>query len=106
MRRKRIAALMAGVDQEYQQGFTWGMHSASQENNVDLCIFNCQGHADGFERNDAGERAIFALPNLKDFDGMVLLLATIPTSACSDQILRMLGEFPDMPLVTVDSQWG
>lgn len=106
MRRKRIAALMAGVDQEYQQGFTWGMYRASQENDVDLCIFNCQGHADGFERNDVGERAIFTLPNLEDFDGVVLLLATIPTEECSEQILRMLSKHPDLPLVTVDSQWG
>lgn len=106
MRRKRIAALMAGVDQEYQQGFTWGMYSASQENDVDLCIFNCQGHADGFERNDKGERAIFNLPNLEDFDGVVLLLETIPTEECSAQILQMLSRYPDMPLVTVDSQWG
>ena len=36
MRRKRIAALMAGVDQEYQQGFTWGMYKASQEKDADL----------------------------------------------------------------------
>lgn len=106
MRRKRIAALMAGVDQEYQQGFTWGMYSAAKEKDVDLCIFNCQGHADGFERDDSGERAIFSLPNLKDFDGAVLLLATIPTKVCSDEILQRLAEVPDMPLVTVDSQWG
>ena len=106
MKRKRIAALMAGVDQEYQQGFTWGMYSASQENNLDLCIFNCQGHADGVDRNDKGERAIFSLPNLKDFDGAVVLLDTIPTEACSRQIRRMLSEVPDLPLVTVDGQWG
>lgn len=106
MRRKRIAALMAGVDQEYQQGFTWGMYSASQQNDVDLCVFNCQGHADGFERNDVGERAIFSLPNMKDFDGVVLLMDTIPTRKCGAQILQMLDEVPDMPLVTVDSQWG
>nr|MBR4280661.1 GGDEF domain-containing protein [Clostridia bacterium] len=106
MSRKRIAALMAGVDQEYQQGFTWGMYNASQEKDVDLCIFNCQGHADGFERNDKGERAIFSLPNLKDFDGVVLLQDTIPTKACSEMIFRMLREYPDMPLVTVDGQWG
>ena len=106
MKRKRIAALMAGVDQEYQQGFTWGMYSASQENDVDLCIFNCQGHADGFERNDIGERAIFNLPHLQDFDGVVLLLETIPTEECARQILQMLSRVPDMPLVTVDSQWG
>lgn len=106
MRRKRIAALMAGVDQEYQQGFTWGMYSAAKENNVDLCIFNCQGHADGFDRDDSGERAIFSLPHLRDFDGVVLLLETIPTRACRKEILQRLGEVPDMPLVTVDSQWG
>ena len=66
MRRKRIAALMAGVDQEYQQGFTWGMYRAAREKDIDLCIFNCQGHADGFERDDSGERAIFSLPHLRD----------------------------------------
>lgn len=106
MRRKRIAALMAGVDQEYQQGFTWGMYSAAQEKDVDLCIFNCQGHADGFERNDSGERAIFDLPDLKDFDGVVLLLETIPTKVCREEILNKLSEVPQIPLVTVDSQWG
>ena len=106
LRRKRIAALMAGVDQEYQQGFTWGMYSASQEKNVDLCIFNCQGYADGFDRNDAGESAIFTLPDLKDFDGVVALLDTIPTEECRQQIQGMLGQYPSMPLVTVDGQWG
>lgn len=106
MSRRRIAALMAGVDQEYQQGFTWGMHNAARETDVDLCIFNCQGHADGFERNDVGERAIFSLPDMHDFDGVVLLMDTIPTRKCGAQILQMLSEVPDMPLVTVDSQWG
>ena len=106
MRRKRIAALMAGVDQEYQQGFTWGMYKASQEKDVDLCIFNCQGHADGFERDDIGERVIFSLPNLQDFDGVVLLLETIPTKVCREEILQRLSEVPQLPLVTVDCQWG
>lgn len=106
MRRKRIAALMAGVDQEYQQGFTWGMYKASQEKDVDLCIFNCQGHADGFERDDSGERVIFSLPNLQDFDGVVLLLETIPTKVCREEILQRLSEVPQLPLVTVDCQWG
>ena len=41
MRRRRIAALMAGVDREYQQAFTWGMVHACREANVDLCVFNC-----------------------------------------------------------------
>lgn len=104
MRRKRIAALMAGVDKEYQQAFTWGMVRAARSQDVDLCIFNCMGFADGFERNDRGERAIFELPDLSGFDGVVLLQATIPTEACRRQICELIAAHPDIPLVTIDEQ--
>ena len=104
MRRKRIAALMAGVDREYQQAFTWGMVSAARETDVDLCVFNCQGHADGFVRNDRGERAIFELPELSAFDGAVVLLATIPTEACRTHISALIAQYPELPLVTIDVQ--
>ncbi len=104
VRRKRIAALMAGVDREYQQAFTCGMVRAGKEKDVDLCVFNCQGQPDGSERNDRGERAIFDLPELSDFDGVVLLMATIPTAACREQLREKLSCCPNIPLVTIDSK--
>ncbi|MGN0792971.1 MAG: GGDEF domain-containing protein [Aristaeellaceae bacterium] len=105
-KRKRIAALMAGVDQEYQHALTQGMARATRAAGADLCIFNCQGRADGFVRNDRGERAIFHLPDLRTFDGAVVLLATIPTKICRDQIRTMLDQCPELPLVTIDVRHG
>ncbi len=105
-RRKRIAVLMAGVDREYQHALTNGMAEATRAAGVDLCIFNCQGQADGFARDDRSERAIFDLPDLGGFDGAVVLLATIPTKICRDQIRAMLDKQPEMPLVTIDVQYA
>lgn len=102
IRRKRIAALMAGVDREYQLALTTGMARATRAANADLCVFNCQGQPDGFVRDDRGERAIFDLARPADFDGAVVLLATIPTKICRDQIRRLLDDYPEIPVVTID----
>ena len=106
MKRKRIAVIMAGVDHEYQHALTQGMARAARTAGADLLIFNCEGQPDGFIRNDRGERAIFKLPELATFDGAVVLLATIPTKICRDQIRAMMDTCPDMPLVTVDMRHG
>ncbi len=103
MRRKRIAALMAGVDREYQRAVVRGLVYATKAQDMDLCVFNCQGHPDGVVRNDRGERAIFELPDFSDFDGMVLLMDTIPTPECKQQLLEKVRQHPDMPLVTIDN---
>jgi len=104
-RRKRIAALMAGVDREYQHALTKGMASAARAADVDLCVFNCQGQPDGFVRDDRGERAIFDLARPADIDGAVVLLATIPTKVCRDQIRKLLDDYPKIPVVTIDVRY-
>lgn len=106
MKRKRIAVIMAGVDREYQHALTQGMARAARTAGADLLIFNCEGQPDGFIRNDRGERAIFKLPELATFDGAVVLLATIPTKICRDQIRAMMDTCPNMPIVTVDMRHG
>ena len=106
IKRKRIAALMAGVDREYQHALTMGMARATRAANADLCVFNCQGQPDGFVRDDRGERAIFDLARLADFDGAVVLLATIPTKVCRDQIRRLIDDYPEGPIVTIDVRYG
>lgn len=105
-KRKRIAALMAGVDREYQHALTNGMARAARAADADLCVFNCQGQPDGFVRDDRGERAIFDLARPADFDGAVVLLATIPTKVCRDQIRKLLDDYPEIPLVTIDVRHG
>ena len=105
-KRKRIAVLIAGVDREYQHALIDGMAQAARAADTDLCVFNCQGQPDGFVRDDQGERAIFDLVRMTDVDGAVVLLATIPTKACRDQIRKLLDDYPEIPLVTIDGRHG
>lgn len=104
MRRKRIAALMAGLDKEYQQEFSRGMAKAAAQHDIDLCIFNCQGQAEeDVIRNDKGENSIFDLPDLKSFDGVVALCYTMVSSTALDHINQLLNELGDVPLVAIDT---
>lgn len=104
MMKKRIAVLMAGLDKEYQQEFSYGMAKAAEQRNVDLCIFNCQGQAEeNIIRNDGMESVIFDLPDLKAFDGVIALCYTMVSSKALDHIHRLLRELGDVPLVTIDT---
>lgn len=102
--KKRIAALMAGLDKEYQQEFSYGMAKAAALHDVDLCIFNCQGQAEeDVIRNDLGESSIFDLPDLKSFDGVIALCYTMVSTTALAHINRLLEEMGNVPLVTIDT---
>ena len=104
MMKKRIAALMAGLDKEYQQEFSYGMAKAAAQHDVDLCIFNCQGQAEeDVIRNDLGESSIFDLPDLKSFDGVVALCYTMVSTTALSHINKLLSELGDTPLVAIDT---
>ena len=102
MRRKRIAALMAGIEKEYQRDYASGLAEAAQARGVDLCIFNCKGFSEFGMVRSPGEFAIFDLPDLNDFDGITALCATIPHEETLRHINEMLDSMPDKPLVVVD----
>ncbi|MBE5803466.1 MAG: GGDEF domain-containing protein [Clostridiales bacterium] len=102
--KKRIAAIMAGLDKEYQQDFSLGMAEAARRYDVDLCIFNCQGQAEeGVIRNDQGENSIFDLPDLKTFDGVVALCYTMVSSMALDHVNQLLSDLGDHPVVAIDT---
>jgi len=102
--KKRIAAVMAGLDKEYQQEFSRGMAEAARQHDMDLCIFNCQGQAEeGVIRNDQGENSIFDLPDLRTFDGVVALCYTMVSSKALDHLHQLLRDMGDRPLVAVDA---
>lgn len=102
--KKRIAAIMAGLDKEYQQEFSRGMAEAARQHDMDLCIFNCQGQAEeGVIRNDQGESSIFDLPDLQSFDGVVALCYTMVSSKALDHIHELIGKLQERPVVAIDT---
>ena len=83
MARRRIAVLVASIDREYQQEFASGLASAGVQNDVDICIFNSQGHMNVAisTSSEVGESMIYDLPDLDKFDGVISMPATM--GACS-----------------------
>ena len=72
MSRKKIAVLMASIDREYQQDFASGLASEGAKNDIDVCIFNSQGHMNvAISTSEVGESRIYDLPDLSDFDGII-----------------------------------
>lgn len=107
MMKKRIAVLMAGLDKEYQQEFSFGMAEAATLRDVDICIFNCQGQAEeNIIRNDGMESEIFDLPDLKRFDGVIALCYTMVSQKALEHVRRLIADLDDVPLVTIDTSTG
>ena len=92
MTRKRIAVLVASIDREYQQDFASGLLSAGVQNDVDICIFNSQGHMNVAisTSSEVGESMIYDLPDLEEFDGVISMLATMGNDVAYRKVVDVL----------------
>ena len=92
MARKRIAVLVASIDREYQQDFASGLVSAGVQNDVDICIFNSQGHMNVAisTSSEVGESMIYDLPDLEEFDGVISMLATMGNDVAYRKVNEVL----------------
>ena len=92
MARKRIAVLVASIDREYQQDFASGLVSAGVQNDVDICIFNSQGHMNVAisTSSEVGESMIYDLPDLDEFDGVISMLATMGNDVAYHKVTEVL----------------
>ena len=91
MSRKKIAVFIASIDREYQQDFTAALASATSGSNVDICIFNTQGHMNvEISSSEAGESMIYGLPDLDTFDGIISLPATMGNEIALNKVMDVL----------------
>ena len=104
MKRKRIAALMAGLNREYQQEFSRGMAAQALPLGIDLCIFNCQGYQAVLSpETEHQEGLIFDLPDLNEFDGITALLSTLSGHEHLRRVQELLDTHRSIPQVVVDA---
>ena len=106
MSRKKIAVLIASIDREYQQDFVSGLTSAGANKDMDICIFNTQGHMNVAisSTSEVGESMIYDLPDLSDFDGIISLPATMGNDIALhkvNEVLRPLHK-TGKPHVSID----
>ena len=103
MRRKRIAVLMASIDREYQQEFAAALASAGQKNGTDICIFNSQGHMNvDISTSETGESMIYDLPDLRDFDGIISMPATMGSDMALQKVYDVLLPIKGKPHISID----
>ena len=103
MSRKKIAVLLASIDREYQQDFANGLASAGAQYDVDICIFNSQGHMNvAISTSEIGESMIYDLPDLNEFDGVISLLATMGNDVSYKKALGVLEAIKGKPHISID----
>ena len=102
MTKRRIAVIVAGMDQSYQKSILNGLESAAAECMLDFTVFASFSGTMGNPRHDKGEFAIFRLPEFTDFDGAVLLTNTIDYPSVVQDIITKVRN-ANIPAVSIDN---
>ena len=101
-RVRRIAVVVSGVNEEYQQQVIGGAERFAAEHAVHLCLFAAMGGVLSGADYDAGEYNIFRLLQPTRFDGILLLVNTIPSAAERKRLLDAVND-AGVPVVLVDT---
>ena len=99
MGRKRIAVLMASIDREYQTDFVNAVFDQAETRGMDVCVFNCQGHMNvDVSTSDPEESAIFDLPRMRPFDGVISLRETLASEISKKKVEEALAGKPHVSI--------
>ncbi len=101
MRNYRIAYFTADWNYELVEATLHGLRKFVEDHeNVQLCVFDCFGK-DTESPRDHSEYAIFNLPDLNQFDGVLIQGNQIVLGSARDALVRRVME-AGIPAVTVD----
>ena len=104
--KKKIAVFTAIWNADYHYPFLQGLEQGARERNVELYIFNSYGDSDReYEEYTTGEYNIFLLPDLKQFDGVLIAANNVGSEPWLER-LRLEIRHYDVPCVGVEQQQG
>ncbi|MBQ6886087.1 MAG: GGDEF domain-containing protein [Lachnospiraceae bacterium] len=99
---KKIALIMDGWKQFFTYAWPSGilqrMHETNEE--VNLYIFNSSGNWSKDEDYNIGEYNIYRLPNLDDFDGIILDLNNVACDDVRNEIINKVKQ-SGVPVITI-----
>ena len=99
--RKRIAVFVNGWGNDYLQQVVQGVSRRATQENIDIFLFvNYTAIAENQEYNVC-ELNIFRLPDLKDFDGVILMTNSFNLQEETDYLRQKLAEYP-LPAVSLE----
>ena len=98
----RIAVIASGISQEYQNQVIGGAARFAAEHPIRLLVFSDMGGALAGPAHDAGEYNIYSLLRYEQFDGIILLINTIPSAAVRTRLLEQIRA-AGIPAVIMDA---
>ena len=102
MSKRKIAVIVAGIDESYQSSILRGIQSAAAECSFDFYVFASFIGMMNNEAHDCGELNIFKLPDFRDFDGAILMTNTIDFQPDVNNILKQI-QVVGIPAVSIDN---
>jgi diguanylate cyclase (GGDEF)-like protein len=99
---KKIAVIISGIDEEYQNTILRGIQDCALKNNVSVMHFIAFGGILQNNRHDAGEYNIYRLCSYAEFDGVILLTNTISEASVTGEIVKNIQQY-DIPVVSIDN---
>lgn len=115
--KKKVAVFANGWSNEYLKLVLEGIRKRAKESNVDLYVFVNYSSGDENKLENVGEKNIFALPDISEFDGVMLLANTINLASEREYLnLEVLKhnlpavsleyELPGIPCIYTDTYSG
>ena len=99
---KKVAVIVSGVDEEYQNTILKGIHAYAKEVNAHVVHFVAFGGTLRSEHHDVGEYNIYTLCRFEEFDGVILLTNTISDPAATAGIVKELSRCR-VPVICIDN---
>lgn len=100
-KRKNIAVLMSASDDDYEIRFVRGIRDCAQMHNANVCVFMSFGGYDIETGHNIGEYNIYNLPDLTQYDGIILVPNLISALDIRRDILIRIQE-SGIPYVMID----
>lgn len=100
--RKRIAVLIAQIDEATQSKFLDGFITEAYAHDYDVCIFTMYQKYQETEKRNIGDSNIYELVNYDLFDAVVLLSDTILTPGFVEPLKQKIHEKFSGPVIVVD----
>lgn len=99
----KIAVFITRRDYEVVYSLLRGIHERAQENDVDVIVFFCGEMNQINTPNAIGERKIFSLPQLTDYDGAIIVTQQILFTEVLEPIIDMILK-SGIPAVSIGGQ--
>lgn len=98
----KIAVLMGGLLYDSQKSLLKGITEYAEKRDINIFVFTCGGDIYTVNDHNRGEFQIYNLPNLSDYDGVIIAPNTIQNADVVKELEEKLARL-HVPTIVIDS---